>query len=108
MTKVFFACLNCRRKEIKRVNAIDEKANEGKGRFSKKQKTPLNPDNFIREASEVMMRKHTETKEYGKLTKYLHLDHETESIIPSSNDGWTMKCSECGQTTHFDRGWGNI
>ncbi len=108
MTKIKFACSNCRLKEVIRTELLDKEANKGKKLFGK-QKTKLNPDNFINEASEIIFLKDTQL-ERGKISNLGSTDpnYPTQEIQASVADGWRMKCSSCGEYTEFSRGLGNI
>jgi len=74
-----------------------------------KQKTKLNPDNFIREASEVIFAKNTQL-EYGSLNNAGSTNKEYPAceMVASPDDGWTFVCSVCGQRNYFSRGFGNL
>ena len=96
--KITFACNNCRLIEAKRCKALDDKANKGK--IFHKIRTEMNPDNFINEASEMLMLKNTQL-DYGLITD------DTE-ITASVNDGWKFCCSKCNTHTVFSRGFDNL
>lgn len=110
LVRVIFACNNCRIKEIKRVKSILEEKNRGKGTFSKKEKMNLNPDNFMRDASEVIFMKNSQVDRYGDIKNNWETDnseYEAHGGV-SIEDGWKFKCLFCGHFTQWDRGFGNL
>lgn len=104
--KFIFSCTHCRLEEAKRCKALDDIANEGKRVFGK-QKTKMNPDNFMREASIVVMEKNSQL-EYGTVYGKTKFDHEYESTAGSQKDGWSLTCSVCNKVSGFSRGLGNL
>ena len=95
--KFIFACDNCRVQEIKRVTAILKDKNKGKGKFSRTEKMNVNPDNFMREASEVIFLKNSQVDQYSKISKNEFRNNaEYESHGNTGiKDGWKFKCSFC-------------
>jgi len=83
MTKIIFACPECKRKEIEKANKELELFNKDK-HFWEKARPAIHQSSYMKEASEIRFIKDSQQDELGS--------------------GLEIKCSFCNTTSYFTRG----
>ena len=83
-----FFCQPCKAKEIERCKKLDQDANQGKKFWTDKQQTTMNRDNYVREASELLIISKDSTD-------YKYPDTDGHGL-----SGMKCRCVVCGEYTN--------